>query len=532
MDIDFTRISARHLKALLHGTAEIALFDVREHGEYGEGHPFLACSLPYSRLELELPRLAPRHGVPIVFLDDDERIAKLAVKRAAALGYTNLAILEGGLPAWRDEGYGVFAGVNLPSKTFAEMVEHHYGTPSLPAKELAKKMKAGNEIAILDGRTLAEFEKMSIPGAISCPNGELPYRLRDVVPSDSTPIVINCAGRTRSIIGAQTLIQLGVSNPVMALRNGTQGWYLADLPLDHGSTLSYPDVVTPSGANELRQAAQALLSRYPVSVIDASTLEHWLLDDTRSLFCFDIRGEAEYRRQPVNGVRNVPGGQLLQTLDQHVGVRNARIVLVDTDGVRAPVVGHWLVQMGHAVALINADALAGIRLPDIPAWRPPHLPTYPLNRLLAEVAAGNVQLIDVRSSTDFRQAHIPGARWSIRPRVVDDVAALPTMVVIAADDPAIAALAALELPPGLRPHSLEGGFTAWQRQGLPVTASPYHPPDADCIDFLFFVHDRHAGNKESAQRYLAWEMGLIAQLDEQERRLFTFANGGKVEHDE
>lgn len=48
-------------------------------------------------------------------------------------------------------------------------------------------------------------------------------------------------------------------------------------------------------------------------------------------------------------------------------------------------------------------------------------------------------------------------------------------------------------------------------------------PDARCIDFLFFVHDRHDGNKEAARRYLAWETNLIGQLDEQELATFRFA---------
>ena len=69
---------------------------------------------------------------------------------------------------------------------------------------------------------------MTIPGSICCPNGELGYRVHDLVPDESTPIVVNCAGRTRSIIGAQTLINLGLKNPIYALENGTQGWYLED----------------------------------------------------------------------------------------------------------------------------------------------------------------------------------------------------------------------------------------------------------------------------------------------------------------
>ena len=49
---------AEAVKPLLTGGGEIAFLDVREHGQYGEGHPFFAVNLPYSRLEA----LAPVHG--------------------------------------------------------------------------------------------------------------------------------------------------------------------------------------------------------------------------------------------------------------------------------------------------------------------------------------------------------------------------------------------------------------------------------------------------------------------------------------
>jgi len=63
---------------------------------------------------------------------------------------------------------------------------------------------------------------------------------------------------------------------------------------------------------------------------------------------------------------------------------------------------------------------------------------------------------------------------------------------------------------------LAGGAEAWKAAGLPVVASAATPADADCIDYLFFVHDRHDGNLEAARGYLAWETGLMAQMDAQE----------------
>ena len=233
-------VDAKTLKQWLHGKTEIALFDVREHGQYGESHLFLATSVPYSRLEYDVARLAPRKSVRLVVYDENG--TGVSVKAAEALkhqGYTDIYILSGGLQTWQDAGFNLFAGVNLPSKTFGELVERKCHTPRVSAHDLMKMIRDCEDFIVLDGRPQSEFKKMSIPGAQCCPNGELAYRIKSYVKNQETKIVINCAGRTRSIIGAQTLVNLGIKNPIFALENGTQGWFLNDYVLDHGKDSQY-----------------------------------------------------------------------------------------------------------------------------------------------------------------------------------------------------------------------------------------------------------------------------------------------------
>ena len=114
---------------------------------------------------------------------------------------------------------------------------------------------------IVDGRPFAEYRKMSIPGGICCPNGELALRIQDIAPDPRTKIVVNCAGRTRSIIGAQTLLDLGVPNPVYALENGTQGWFLAGLELEHGAQRHYADRVGVADIGALQARARHFAER-------------------------------------------------------------------------------------------------------------------------------------------------------------------------------------------------------------------------------------------------------------------------------
>ncbi|AGW93999.1 MULTISPECIES: rhodanese-like domain-containing protein [Cupriavidus] len=531
----FTTVDAVTLKGWLHDADEIALFDVREHGQYGEGHPFYAVPLPYSRLELDVGRLAPRTDVRIVLADDGDGVATAAAQALARLGYTSLFVLDGGMPAWRAAGYTLFAGVNVPSKTFGELAEHHYGTPRVSADQLAAMQagRAGTRVpVVLDGRPASEFHKMNIPGAICCPNGELAYRLRDLVPDADTPIVINCAGRTRSILGAQSLINFGVANPVYALENGTQGWYLNDFRLEHGGTARYPDNAPPSGLDDARAAARALAQRFSVPHIAPAQAATWLADPARTTFLCDVRTAEEYAAATLPGAQHTPGGQLMQATDQYVGVRRARLVLFDADGVRAPVVASWLRQMGHDAVVLEGGLRAGLDAGVAATHGPLAEVVAPPAVEAAALAAGlqdrSMLALDLRGSMAYRAGHIAGSRWSIRPRLAQDLAGVPhdtTVVLIGAagaDDPAELAFADLRALGFADVRRLRGGLAAWQRAGYPLAEGEHALPDVRCIDFLFFVHDRHDGNKAAARQYLAWETNLVGQLDAQELATFRF----------
>jgi rhodanese-related sulfurtransferase len=522
-------IDPKTLKTWLHDGAEIALLDVREHGQYGEAHLFYGIPLPFSRLELDAPRLVPRRGVRVVAYDGgggQDDVAQRAAARLAALGYTDVHVLQGGARGWKAAGHVLFAGVNLPSKTFGELAEEVYHTPRVSADQLAGMLARHDRVVVLDGRPVSEFHKMNIPSATCCPNGELAYRVRRLVPDATTPIVINCAGRTRSIIGAQTLINLGLPNPVYALENGTQGWYLNDHVLEHGGTRRYAD---DSGNTDLRPAAQALAARFDVPTVTAQTVQQWAADTSRSMFLCDVRTPEEFAAGSLQGAQHTPGGQLMQAGDQYVGVRGARLVLLDDDGVRAPTVASWLRQMGHDASVLEGGLASGLSLPPVAPPVAPALATIDAQALAARLDKNDVALIDLRGSMAFRAGHIPRARWSIRPRLAADVKSETRQLVLVADDAALAAwTAASELAGSPAPLLLQGGMTAWRAAGFLVEATPALPADSDCIDYLFFVHDRHDGNKEAARRYLAWETGLVAQLDAQEKAAFRLPSASAV----
>jgi rhodanese-related sulfurtransferase len=519
------RVDAATLKAWLSDGGEIALLDVREHGQHGEGHPFFAVPLPYSRLELGLAALVPNPATRLVLCDAGDGVAERAAWRADALGYSNVSVLVGGVEAWRAAGYTLYAGVNVPSKAFGELVEHARHTPRVTAAALKAMQDAGEDVAILDGRTFAEFRKMSIPGGVSCPNGELALRVGALVPDAKTRIVVNCAGRTRSIIGAQTLIDFGVPNPVCALENGTQGWFLAGLQLDHGASRRHGEARSSPDLEGLRERARALASGRGVRLVSATEVEGWLVDPARTTYLFDVRSPEEHAAGPAARFVHAPGGQLVQATDQWIGTRGARVVLVDEEEVRAPMTAQWLRQLGHEAYVLEggmaaAAQLAGLR--DAAAPRLPDPAPIASHELAERLHSGRVRLIDLRSSMSYRKEHIDGAVWSIRPRIAAAVADPAMTVALIADEPGVAALVGLDLADaGVREvRLLAGGHEAARAAGLPIVSTPDVPVDADCIDFLFFTHGRHEGNAEAARQYLAWETALVDQLDAQERGSF------------
>ena len=505
------------VKLLLTDGGEIAFLDVREVGQYGEGHPFFAVNIPYSRLEIEARARLPCMGTRMVLLDGGDGVAEMAARRFQALGYGRLSAVAGGAPAWAAAGYTLFEGVNLPSKAFGETVDHDLATPSLTAQELKTRLDKGENIVLLDGRPPGEFNKMNIPGAQSCPNAELGHRLPVMAPDPETTVVVHCAGRTRSILGAQSLTFLGFPNPIYALRNGTMGWSLAGFELAHGSVPPAAPEIGPELAAASRQRGEALIARHRLPKVDARALAEWRRDETRTLYLFDVRTEGEFLAGHVAGMAHAPGGQLVQATDQWIAVRGARIVLGDDTGLRAAITALWLRAMGHEAYVLDVDVAAAADSGPGPGPGA-GLPVLDPDEL-AQVLSGGGVLLDLRPSRNFLDAHVEGGRWAIRPRLGRLGLDGGVDIVLAADGPGVARLAAMDLKDmGIaRLYRLAGGPQEWRAAGLEVVSNPGALADEERIDHMFFLHSRYDGNLDAARRYLEWETGLLPRMDAQEK---------------
>lgn len=497
-------VTAATLKAWISAGSELAILDAREEGEFGHGHLFWAVPCPLSKKELRARALLPRQATRVVCVDGGEGHAEKLATWLGSIGYTDVHVLKGGTPAWEAAGYVVFTGVHVPSKAFGEWVEHHYGTESLDPPELQALKDSGKPMVILDSRPMDEFVRMTIPGAVNVPGGELAYRIGDLVPDAETTIVVNCAGRTRSIMGAESLRRAGVPNRIVALRNGTMGWELAGFQCERGVTRSYPPGTPASAALALKRAS-AFAAENGVKLISRKAAEAMLADDSRSTYALDVRAADEYAAGHIPGFRHAPGGQLVQATDQWIAVRGARVILADDDTVRARMSASWLRQMGGWDVYVVEGAPAG-ELATGP-WKPiaPEVPQMPVVTPQALAAENGVTVVDLARSIDFRAGHIPGSVWAVRGRVPK----IDGPVVVTAPDPWLAHLAAAEIP-GAR--VLEGGLAAWKAAGLPLATDRTNPADEACVDWYLRPYDRNSGIEAAMHAYLSWEIDLVHEV--------------------
>jgi rhodanese-related sulfurtransferase len=530
MTQEFAAIHSLDVRQALLERREIALLDVREEDPHAHGHPLFAANLPASRIEADAYARLPRRDVPIVVLDDDggdegDSEARTAARRLAGLGYTDVRLLAGGLAGWQKAGGEVFIDVNVPSKAFGEFVEANQHTPSLAAAEIKALLDAGANAVVVDTRRYDEYRNMSIPTGISVPGAELVLRVPELAPDPDTLVVVNCAGRTRSIIGTQSLINAGLPNRVVALRNGTMGWTLAGLELDSGQSRRFPPV-GEAGRRRSARTARAVADRAGVRRADRASWREWAEQHGRTTYFFDVRTPEEYAAGHLPGFAPAAGGQLVQETEMFAPVRGARIVLADDDGARANMTASWLAQMDWEVYVL--DGLKADDFAEAGPWLAP-LPPPPASRRVSPRElhawlqsggsdgpdAAETVVVDVGGSADYAREHVQGAWFALRSRLAEALARIPRArrYVLTCGDGLLAAFAAPELAARVEGevYVLDGGTRGWREAGLPLEAGlarPASPP----IDRYQRPYEGVNAPAAAMQAYLDWELGLVEQL--------------------
>ncbi|MFO1311997.1 MAG: rhodanese-like domain-containing protein [Burkholderiales bacterium] len=515
-------ILPRDVEALRAGGAEWALIDVREAAEADAGHVPGSTFLPRRMLELRIAEFVSDPRTTIVLVDEGGRRAPLAAATLARLGYSDVRVLEGGAPAWQAAGLALDTGSNVPSKLFGERVFEEKGVPQLPVEALERWSREGRPCRVIDIRTPDEFKIGRIPGAYGGFGVDVGLSAADLA-ALNVPVVVHCAGRTRSIIACQTLRELGVPE-VHALRNGTMGWTLAGFEIEREPV---DRMLVPSAASReaVARKAEGLGSHEGVTRVAAPTLEDWVQRRERkemNLHVFDVRQVAEYAEGHVPGARALPGGLAVQRTDEFVAVRAAPVVLVDDGEARAWITGMWLRRMGFARVHVLAGGLDAWRASGRPVekGRPRSAPLgLDAARALANPLAPQAmqrwiashpgaRILDVDTSRNYERGHVPGAAWLPYGWLEERIGALapgtstPIAVTCHNGLHAMYAAAALNALGYASVSALDGGVAAWTKAGLPVETGIDVAEPGDIVD------PPYQKDKKAMATYLAWEQKL------------------------
>lgn len=515
--------SPDELATLLEGDAPFALLDVRELGEYNQAHIPGACPLPRRLIEYRLPRLVPNRSTDVVACDDDGSRAVLALDTLRRMGYTNASILEGGINRWTSRGYGSEWGVNVPSKEYGERVQVERDIPEITPEELESWISRNKDFVLVDSRTPEEHNSFCIPGSRSLPGGELALRVWDLMDSEDTPVVVHCAGRTRSIVGTSILHRMGVRK-VFGLRNGTMGWQLSGFDLEQGSGRLALDAPSDTALRKAEAFGRKVAAEDGVQYLPPQELQTFVSrHGQENVYLVDVRSIEEFDAGHVPGFWWYPGGQAAQESDNVVGDKAGRIVFCCDGVARASVTASLFRQMGYPNVYVleggaTAWALAGLDLQPGPDSTEPALleearsrveslsPTQ-ARKMSAERASA---ILFVGTSAEFAQAHLPGARWAPRGSVeliADDI--LPsrsTPILLTSPggrESLLAGLALLETGYS-RVYSLDGGTRSWAGEGLALETglSGVMTPPND------LVSTGSGRNFADAINYLRWEIEL------------------------
>ncbi len=410
-----------------------------------------------------------------------------------------------------------------------------YQVPEFHPEELYERQQRGEKLVILDSRTPEEHRRSTIPGARSAPGGELALRISALAPDPDTTVVVHCAGRTRSIIGARILQRMGYTN-IYDLRNGTMGWRMAGLDLEMGSQrLELPEP-TAEGLAEAEAFAARIAAEDGVQSLTIDALQGLMARaDQENVYLIDVRTQEEYAAGHIPGFQWSPGGQVVQRSDDVAAVRNGRVVFACDGRVRATVTASWYRQMGFP----NTYAVDG----GVTAWRDSGLALeqsqqsgeggydeglqseqpfgfetarQQVERVSPETlqerldSAGAPVVLYVDTSRDFANGHIPGSHWQSRDwlehRIADRVPDKSAELVVTCANGFSSMLAGATLKTlGYASVAvLEGGVRAWQQAGHAIEtglSGIMSPP----TDVLVMGIDR---NWADAMYYLRWEEEL------------------------
>ena len=239
-----------------------------------------------------------------------------SLRRAEAMGYTNVRVYREGWPEWTQKNVGVLAGAHLKQAWIDKEIPH----------------------VLIDARAPAEAQAGFIKGAVAIAPNQVKSALAGFPDRKLKPpiMVYDADGGKAAMDVAKAITQAGYPN-VTVIPGGFAGWKAAGFPVETGALatkVAYAPKPRPGdiGIEAFRKLA-------------ASTPPDTLI--------LDVRNNDEANAGMIKGAKLVPDEEILARLAEIP--KDKRIVAHCSTGIRAEMAYHKLKEKGYNVAFVKGD---------------------------------------------------------------------------------------------------------------------------------------------------------------------------------
>ena len=246
-------VAPEQLRAVLarRGERNAYLLDVRTREEYAERHIAGALWVPGGQAVQATDECIAVRASTIVLACDGFARATLTAAWLKRMGFPDVAVLAGGLPAWVEAGGPTESG--HPQATPVGLEAARAAVTAVPPGDLGDGV-------IVDVDQSDAYARGHVPGATWICRSRLEDRIASVAPDRARPVVVTCGDGAASTLAVLTLGELGYRARVLA--GGTRAWEAAGRPLERGATrlADEPDDVVPKPYERGRAAMEAYLA--------------------------------------------------------------------------------------------------------------------------------------------------------------------------------------------------------------------------------------------------------------------------------
>ena len=470
------------------------LIDCRERRDYVNGHWFGSTNIPLSILPTRLPFLCPDQDFPIHFLNWEDAASIAALRSMEKLGYRNITLHKTTQPT--DPVVGYVQGEYVWSKAFGEVVAHQSHILEVTPQQY---MTDYQHAQLVDVRPAGEYNRFTLPSSINLPNSLLLANM-ERLNNHADLVLLHCAGRTRSIIGAHTIKAAGYSGNFGIFRGGTQAWELDGFAREHGASR------TMAANTESAESVTNFLKRWhiPSTHIQPNEIPAFIETNSNHLM-FDVSDDAANGVIVGADIIKISGTNLVQQTDRSIARYHWPILLFDSaSGSRAAFAAYWLSRMGFCVKIVIVEA--------------DHLQFSPKKnndvqeksdqRLIGKWLSNGTQIIDFRLSSEFSSCHIVSSRWQNISLMLQQKPDMGSIGIIVPCHKTGDMIFDILTDVGWKID----GIYVWQDQPLDPnilsSTEVMFDQNKTPIDKSALFAGRHFGILKDAQDYLAWEEDL------------------------